>query len=554
MANEERASLIPYSETPSSYNFGPREKTDRRCGHIFVGLIGIFFVWGIASMASPKPDDAVFIGVSQGKYNEATGSCEPNKHHNSTGIVELSGAVQAVIIVPIVLSVVAAFGLGTLVVFGFKKAPDFMVWFVVVIKILTPAVLGIFLLVNSQSHFNAFSGDVEGGITMPVVVLFFVSALLALLFWCMRLTLKVVARLFKVSGQALQDSVAMIPVQSAIAFGGMVLQAAMIMLTLASVGWGRLLPAWPLDADGNPDKDQSPTCQWSFASNTTYAFALLAVITIYWFVFFVLTFRTYIIGDTVAHWYWHGAEAGNITRAIKNGAGPHMGSIAFAGLVLMIVEWMKAIARRKSDNILCCMIQMIIRCILSYIEFLCKMSVIVIGITAQPFVSAGKTVVRLFTESFGNMALSTGVWWIPGMILGTFVFIMSVVWGVITGAIVYGRVMSMNSSQLPDDADSKADFAQTVAILVGCSCGMMVMFILAFFAKMLESYIDTVFMCFLIDKSKGVITKPEIHEVLGEVLERQGKSVHADATFSVQDEPYPAGPPPPAYSAQQPRA
>ena len=124
-------------------------------------------------------------------------------------------------------------------------------------------------LVVTRCDWQAFSGDVEGGITMPVVVLFFVSALLALLFWCMRLTLKVVARLFKVSGQALQDSVAMIPVQSAIAFGGMVLQAAMIMLTLASVGWGRLLPAWPLDADGNPDKDQSPTCQWSFASNTT---------------------------------------------------------------------------------------------------------------------------------------------------------------------------------------------------------------------------------------------------------------------------------------------
>ena len=63
-------------------------------------------------------------------------------------------------------------------------------------------------------------------------------------------------------------------------------------------------------------------------------------------------------------------------------------------------------------------------------------------------------------------------------------------------------------------------------------------------------YIDTVFMCFLIDKSKGVVTKPEIHQVLGVVLERQGKQLQQTpgGQFAL------AHPPPPAYHATQPTA
>ena len=41
-----------------------------------------------------------------------------------------------------------------------------------------------------------------------------------------------------------------------------------------------------------------------------------------WFMFWSLETRTYIIGDSIGAWYWHGnANSGNnVMRATKNGA------------------------------------------------------------------------------------------------------------------------------------------------------------------------------------------------------------------------------------------
>ena len=41
-----------------------------------------------------------------------------------------------------------------------------------------------------------------------------------------------------------------------------------------------------------------------------------------------------------------------------------------------------------------------------------------------------------------------------------------------------------------------------------------VMFILGFFTSILLNVVDTIFMCFMIDKSKGIVTKPQLHEIM----------------------------------------
>ena len=52
----------------------------------------------------------------------------------------------------------------------------------------------------------------------------------------------------------------------------------------------------------------------------------------------------------------------------------------------------------------------IAKCIVSLLEFLSKMSVIMCAITGNSFMTSGSTVVNLFTTSFGNANLTTGIW------------------------------------------------------------------------------------------------------------------------------------------------
>ena len=101
--------------------------------------------------------------------------------------------------------------------------------------------------------------------------------------------------------------------------------------------------------------------------------------------------------------------------------------MAFAGLVMYFVEYLKKKAKYRGANVLLCVVKTCAMCILSYIEFLCKMSVLMTAITGNHFVGSGKKVVQLFTQSFGDMKASTGVWWIPAMIINVFVKICSLV-------------------------------------------------------------------------------------------------------------------------------
>ena len=150
------------------------------------------------------------------------------------------------------------------------------------------------------------------------------------------------------------------------------------------------------------------------------------------------------------------------------------------------------------------MIRCCIYCILSKIKYWCKMATIISGITGKSFYQSGQTVRHLFMSSFGNMSLSAGVWWIPPMILNFFTFWISLVWGMYVGTAFGGN--------------------NTASAYVGVAVLVIVWYLMHFFAGVLLVIVDAVFMCFLIDMDKGVVTKPDLHAVLGEVIRKKSKN------------------------------
>lgn len=250
-----------------------------------------------------------------------------------------------------------------------------------------------------------------------------------------------------------------------------------------------------------------------------------------WFAFWALETRTYIVADMTAHWYWHGKASGALSRAAKHGFVAHFGSIAFAGLVLWFVEQCKAIVRKANSGkgcvaLLCCLIKCVVMMCLSYLEYLCKMSIVMMGISGKSFTSAGSDVVSLFTASFGDMALSTNVWIFPSRVVGFFAFLLSLVAGGVAGLFTYLAVKDLKNQ--PQGSDAAAD-AVNYGLSVFVASMLVVFYLLSFFGNVLLVVVDSVFMCFMVDKSKGVVTKPQIHDVLNQLVDRhytkQGKRV-----------------------------
>ena len=83
----------------------------------------------------------------------------------------------------------------------------------------------------------------------------------------------------------------------------------------------------------------------------------------------VLEVRNYIVADTVGSWYWHGTKGASVLRAVKHAFCSHFGTLAFAGLVMWFVEYLKKKAKYKGCNPYLCILKCIAMVILS-----CKLS------------------------------------------------------------------------------------------------------------------------------------------------------------------------------------
>jgi hypothetical protein len=218
-----------------------------------------------------------------------------------------------------------------------------------------------------------------------------------------------------------------------------------------------------------------------------------------------------------------------------------------------------------------------------------KMAVIMVAITGNSFGNSGIAVGRLFWKSFGNLAHSSGVWLFPGRILGGLCFLFSLAIGCAYGGAAYHPTLNdckrggleFLNIDTNDDNTSGGDavdhitcsqiatwckstpcsqathwnvslFAVWLLVVVpsgkqltcvlctllrfadsvtaGFVVFFIVLFLLSLFSGILLTILDTTFLCFLLDKEAGVVTKPQFHRIFGTVLDHRAKSMKVPRT------------------------
>jgi hypothetical protein len=96
------------------------------------------------------------------------------------------------------------------------------------------------------------------------------------------------------------------------------------------------------------------------------------------------------------------------------------------------------------------------------------------------------------------------------MILRTTAFIVSVVFGVVFG---------LSSSNYFDDESRSVE-----VVFLGVFCFLISLTILNFCLTVLLDVVDAVYLCYAVDKDLQMLTKPEIHDVMDEVVKKQTKN------------------------------
>eukprot|EP00041_Stephanoeca_diplocostata_P007793 m.112691 g.112691 ORF g.112691 m.112691 type:complete len:665 (-) comp17034_c0_seq1:299-2293(-) len=589
----------------SQYNFGPRRATDKVFGFLFVGVLIAFFGWsgyGINQASSACGSTQVLVwnyNQNDWYFNASTGSCA---RYSCEGVAPVTTPAPAptpgvhfacektvgeLIAIPLVVAVIGGVILGVLMIVGFKYKPYFMVYLSCGIQILAPAGLGIYLIVeshniNAQTDAGTENADGSQAFTYPAYFLFAVSGVLALLYYWARASIKLCAELFQFAAVGIEENFCLIPLQTSFAIVAMVVKCCMLAMIVTSICVMEVaVPVAPINNvddyihDDQIHDDFIPNereCELQLGSQW-HAYLGYSCFALGWFAFWALETRNYITADVIGHWYWHGKDGSSITRGIKHVFCSHFGTVAFAGLCVWFVEWLKKQARTRPSHPIACLCVMIARCILSYIEYLFKMAVIVVAITGRDFVSSGKQVGVLFWSSFNTMSHSTGVWYFPPRILSVFSVLLSAIWGTLYGVSAYHPVKKdcLDGKLCMDNLDTSChDVALYYSIVIGIVVWLVVWFLLAFFSSILLCIVDTAFMCFVMDKQAGVVTKPQFHAIFNTVLDYKRKTMRkrsgpaekppayvleAAPQYSVQraqPQPYPPQPqgavPPPTYT------
>ena len=104
------------------------------------------------------------------------------------------------------------------------------------------------------------------------------------------------------------------------------------------------------------------------------------------------------------------------------------------------------------------------------------------------------------------------------MILRTTAFIVSVVFGVVFGI--------LSSNYFDDESRGVESF------VLGLFCFLISLTILNFCLTVLLDVVDAVYLCYGIDKDLQMLTKPEIHDVMDEVVKKQSKNTNNNAGFN----------------------
>ncbi|OMO74483.1 von Willebrand factor, type A [Corchorus capsularis] len=241
------------------------------------------------------------------------------------------------------------------------------------------------------------------------------------------------------------------------------------------------------------------TCVWK-QDSWVPAYFTLAILTMLWSLTTMVEAQVYVISGTIAQWYFCKDDSKpkrSIRSSLRNAFGPSSGTVCLSGLLICAVRVVRAAvdsARHEED--VPGMVQLVLRCcvntLLSAIEFLNKFTINFAAITGEAYCTSARMTYELLRR---NLLSAVFVETISTRLLAGVIFVLSAIYAIIVWAILRG-------------ASNLGDAAYIVAALAW----LLLIVVLAFFVHVLDNVIDTVYVCYAIDRDRGEVYKQEVHE------------------------------------------
>ncbi|XP_062023024.1 uncharacterized protein LOC133739296 [Rosa rugosa] len=490
----------PYSDQPDSdatqylqisYNHDPRPFKDLPFSIIFVLLVLATFGVGIFAVFHRNTD---YSSLSSYEYDSDSTSCVKNASltHGLTNWAPLSSSSSFLegltwtLVITFILSLPICFGLLWLL----KNYAKQVVYASLPFFILFPIFFDVYWFVActiSSSCSESFP------LAYRILVLVFILLVIGVILWIFvanRHRIELTIQIIGVASDALSRNLGLFWVLPLLTFGLVVYYAPIVVFLVFARLNGKIAAE---------ESDEVYSCVWK-QDSWVPAYYALAILTMLWSLTVMVESQVYVISGTVAQWYFTKEDSTPkwvIRSSLRNAFGPSFGTVCLSGLLICVVRMVRTIvdgARKEgSGGILNLMLRCCVNALLSAIDFLNKFTIIFAAITGESYCSSARMTYELLKR---NLLSAVFVETISTRLLAGIIFVLSALYAIVACAILKAV------SNLGVDAYFVAALAWVLLILV-----------LSFFVHVLDNVIDTVYVCYAIDRDRGEVCKQDVHEV-----------------------------------------
>ncbi|KAH7285156.1 hypothetical protein KP509_33G015700 [Ceratopteris richardii] len=240
-------------------------------------------------------------------------------------------------------------------------------------------------------------------------------------------------------------------------------------------------------------------CTWS-VGKWVPLYYIVTIFTVLWSILLMTQVQVYIISSTIAQWYFAMSKTkvtGRIWCSFKNVFGPSFGTVTFSGLIVSFVSMIRALLDSTSvddqQGFFATMLQRFVRFTLVSIEFLNRFTISFAAITGESYCHSARLSYELLKRNLLSPVLLEVI---STQLLTGMAFILTVVYAIVV-LIILKAGMSLGSV---------AYYVTALAWFL-----LFVMFLL--FCQVLNNTIDTLYICYAIDKDSGNFPTMEVLDI-----------------------------------------
>ncbi|KAH1122647.1 hypothetical protein J1N35_005807 [Gossypium stocksii] len=506
----------PTQSLQISFNYGPRPFKDLPFLILFLLFVLCTFAFGIFSIFHRNDN---YSNVSAFTYDSNSTSCVQDTSFLSSQIwvsetsffALSSSSLWTYLVWTLVITSVLSVPICLLLLLLLKHYTKQIVYVLLPFFIIMPVFFDVYWFVActlSSSCSDAFP------LVYRILVLVFILLIVGVIVWIIVANwhrIELTVRIIGVASDALSRNLGLFLVIPLLTVGLVAYYAAIVVFLVFSRFNGKIVAK---------ESNGEYTCVWK-QDSWVPAYFTLGILTMLWSLTSMVEAQVYVTSGTIAQWYFSKGDTKphrSIRRSLRNAFGPSSGTICLSGLLVFVVRVVRAAVDSAREEDVPGIVNLVLRCcvnvLMSAIDFLNKFTINFAAITGEAYCTSARMTYELLRR---NLLSAVFVETVSTRLLAGVIFVLSAVYAIAVCAILKGV------SDLGVNMYTVAALAWVLLILV-----------LGFFVHVLDNVIDTVYICYAIDRDRGEVYKHEVHDVYVQLpISRNSRSSYPSRTLDV---------------------